>query len=309
MSVETQRTIPAFILLEARNRWQRSTHPMSSIRSRIIDAARAPVDGCWAISSNPSLQLDGFAVDPPVAPLIACARHKACAIQVELEALDMHEAETLAQVDASRMAAQEKGHPPDDLDVFASSLASVVTTAAAARRSALQTEAVAADMALENAITAVSALEEVRLHPYPKASMLALTNRPLNSFRPLRSTMMQSWLRPVLVFSSLKRPLVRLSPLSLPAHALQATLLLLPLQTAHQSALLLSGGHFSHYTCTRRIAIPLVRLRLTSTSTLQPAFTVRDRQERSGTLPPVATFQGSLTPSVLAVRPKSKMIL
>lgn len=123
----------------------------ASLRAHIVAVSRATVSDCF--------------VRGPVefAPIVACARHKALAVDAELEALEASEGAVLAQTETIRDAAIAAGCLPEEVAAqFEACVANIMTTVAT-KRVALQTEAVAADAALESALAAVAALTEVRI--------------------------------------------------------------------------------------------------------------------------------------------------
>lgn len=123
-----------------------------SVRTRIVELLRTAVVGCFARAPEGD--------ESP--PIVLCARHKAVAIEAELAALAGNEEAVLAQLEANRHAAIASGRFEQELSTVFDAGAAELRAAAATKRVALQTEAVAVDAALEDALAAVAALTEVR---------------------------------------------------------------------------------------------------------------------------------------------------
>lgn len=109
---------------------------------------------------------------PPAkcSPIIECARLRVLAAQAGLDALATNEEAALVQLETNRDAALSVLHagvladvePAEVLAIHAAGV-DAVHAAAASKRSALETELVAADAALSEVIDAVASLSEVRL--------------------------------------------------------------------------------------------------------------------------------------------------
>lgn len=126
----------------------------ASLRARIREAMSARLDGCSAHDGG--------------APLIACARHKAAAISAELEALSANEAAVLEDLRSHRHLLGA---------AFETRLAEV-HNAAATKRVALQTEAVAADAALERACSTIDVVARVCAVLYMTSLFVPKNKRP-----------------------------------------------------------------------------------------------------------------------------------
>ena len=90
-------------------------------------------------------------------PVVACARHKAVALQREIETLEENTESTLREWDARRDAVILAARNYFDAG------RRDITTTAAARLAALEAEAVAADCVLEKSIRVTRGLDEVRI--------------------------------------------------------------------------------------------------------------------------------------------------
>lgn len=123
------------------------------LRAQLVAASHEFVTGCFVRSPEGD--------DSP--PIIACARHKALAVHAELEVLAGNEEATLTQLAGVREAAIAAGYPPESVDSVFEARVSEVPTVAAAKRAALQTEAVIVDAALEGALAAIDEMREVVL--------------------------------------------------------------------------------------------------------------------------------------------------
>ena len=136
----------------------------NALRERLRCAYRSRVTGCFATTAadNP---LDQIQHGASLMPLVACARHKAAAIQVELESLDANEARVLSQLESHRDAIKAGATDPSISEVvqrhFAAAIAAL-DSASATKRCGLEHEAVRADEALEKAAMASDAITEVR---------------------------------------------------------------------------------------------------------------------------------------------------
>jgi hypothetical protein len=133
----------------------------ASLRVRLVEVSRAIVNDC--------------SVRGPDAPIVACARHKALAVDAELEALVANESAVLSQIETIRDAAIASGCLPEEVAAQFETCSDGIIAAVATKRVALQTEAVVADSALEGALAAVAALIEVRtpllhLNPSPPST-------------------------------------------------------------------------------------------------------------------------------------------
>lgn len=129
----------------------------ADLRAHIGGLCLAGVPGCFA--KRPE--------GDETPPIVVCARHKALAIDAALDVLAAHEEACLEELQCQLEAVRG--------GVVAASIASHmcserlskaledVRAAAAVKRAALQTEAVAVDAVLEGAIAAVAALAEVRM--------------------------------------------------------------------------------------------------------------------------------------------------
>lgn len=126
----------------------------ASPRGRVIELTRKGVDGC-------------FVTEHDTSPIVACARHKALAIDAALCALATNEEAALSQIETTRNVAIAVGHPEKMFASAYEARVAEVRAAAATKRVALQTDAVAADAALEGALAAVAALSEVRVYSRP----------------------------------------------------------------------------------------------------------------------------------------------
>lgn len=131
-----------------------------ALRSQLRSFALVPVAGCHAatmakrsaaIARARAGSVVAGSAAPHDPPLVACAKHKAAAVLAELDALDGNELGALDRVAATNADA--------DRAIYETRLAEVRVTAAS-RRAALQSEAVAADSALEKAIAATGDLAE-----------------------------------------------------------------------------------------------------------------------------------------------------
>lgn len=124
------------------------------LREQLANAACARVAGCFYEPSSNSgvLSQRGSGTSDSeqqiVAPLVACAQHKAAAVAVELDSLPAHDADAQAQLSANRDALIAAVHA-----AHATSLASLAS-AIVAKRVALETEADVADKAIVLAQTA-----------------------------------------------------------------------------------------------------------------------------------------------------------
>lgn len=126
-------------------------------KARLLEASRATIDGCFAKPVRPA---DDDSESPPI---VACARHKALAIEAELEALAVNEEAALKQLEVTLDAVFAAGWPADTVAPLFAARAADVRTCATAKRAALQAEAVTADVALEFALNAVAEMVEVRV--------------------------------------------------------------------------------------------------------------------------------------------------
>lgn len=122
-----------------------------SARAKLLEASRNHVIGCFA------RVIDGDCTPP----LVVCARHKAQAIYAELEALAVNEEDVDQQLATIRDAAIDIGHAAEAVAPLYEARCAEVRSAAARKRAALQTEAVSADAALDDAIAAIAALNDV----------------------------------------------------------------------------------------------------------------------------------------------------
>ena len=120
------------------------------LRASLARAANAGVDGCYTAAA------------PGLAPLVACARHKAVAVAAALDALAAHEAAALQRLECYRDAAvaEAEAFIADVRTAFDARFAEL-RCKADVKRAGLQTEAVAVDIALENAQAVTAALLEV----------------------------------------------------------------------------------------------------------------------------------------------------
>lgn len=119
-------------------------------RAQLVELSRAGVDGC-------------FAREPEwMAPVVVCARHKARAVDAELATLTGNEEVALLQLEATRDAAISAGRSAAEVAPLFDARIAEVRAAAAIKRNALQQAAVTADVALEEAQAAITALTEVR---------------------------------------------------------------------------------------------------------------------------------------------------
>lgn len=126
-------------------------------RVRIFELSSAGVCACSAGA-------------PDAPPFVSCARWKAQAIDAELCSLVSNEEAALVQLEAIRDAAIAAGRPETEVFHLFEARTAEVRTAAASKRVALQTEAVAVDVALEGVISAVAARTEVRFS-FPPATL------------------------------------------------------------------------------------------------------------------------------------------
>ena len=144
-------------------------HNCTSLRAELEAAVCRSVDGCFVLrGSQPSLGgvlSGGAAASSTVAcstalsvsesPLVACARHKAVAVQTTIDELDGNMTATKVQVEDMLHAVVATAH------ALSSTLLAGLNATYTTRRSALETEAVTADKALENAIGVTQELDEV----------------------------------------------------------------------------------------------------------------------------------------------------
>lgn len=120
-------------------------------KAEILQLSRKAIDGCFV------------KVDDDSPPIVSCARHKALAIDAALEALAENEEAALMWLESTRDAAIAAGRHAEELAPVFGSRAGEVRSTAAAKRAALQAEAIAADIALECALDTTAALIKVRL--------------------------------------------------------------------------------------------------------------------------------------------------
>lgn len=128
----------------------RSRMEQVPLRVQMFEASRAIVAGCSA------------GVSEKHAPIVACAIHKTQAVDAELDVLTENEGVVMAQLATIRDAAIAAGFPAEEVTSQFESRTADLLIAVSTKRVALQTEAVAADAALEGALAAVAALSEVR---------------------------------------------------------------------------------------------------------------------------------------------------
>lgn len=142
----------------------RSADAAADLRARLHAAVFSPVAGCFAEAreSGPVNRADHHHVLQSRSPLVACGRHKAVDIAAEIHALAGHEEAALTRLAAARDSALREGvvETPDVLQSY-DALEAEVLTAAAVKRAALETEAIAADIAIELAIAVCASLTEV----------------------------------------------------------------------------------------------------------------------------------------------------
>lgn len=124
----------------------------ANLRQSVIDATRASVVGCFV----------ELPAGDKISPLVACARHKALAVDAELEALAANEEAAILMLDAQYDAVLIAGRLSDLVSCTYAARIAEVRTAAAVKRVSLQTDAVAADSALDGALGIFDALTEVR---------------------------------------------------------------------------------------------------------------------------------------------------
>ena len=138
---------------------------VADLRAALASASRQAVDECRIsdMAHQPS-EVGGVAQGRGSAsssssnpPVVECARHKAVALQREIETLKDNTESTLREWDARRDAVIMAAHNYFDAGRMD------ITTTAAARRAALETEAVAADCVLEKSIRVTRGLDEVRI--------------------------------------------------------------------------------------------------------------------------------------------------
>ena len=138
---------------------------VTDLRAALASASRQAVDGCRISNKaqQPS-EVGGVAQGGGSAsssssnpPVVECARHKAVALQREIETLKDNEESTLRDWDARRDAVIMATHNYFDAGRVD------ITTTAAARLAALEAEAVAADSALEKSIRVTRGLDELRI--------------------------------------------------------------------------------------------------------------------------------------------------
>ena len=146
-------------------------HNCTSLRAELEAVVCRSIDGCFVLrGSQHSSDLGGvssgggaassaaacstaLAVSEP--PLVACARHKAVAVQTTIDELDGNMTATKVQVEDMLHAVVATAHE------YSSTLLAGLNATYSTRRAALETEAVAADKALENAIDVTQGLDEV----------------------------------------------------------------------------------------------------------------------------------------------------
>ena len=145
----------------------------TSLRAELETAVYRTIDGCWLFlgshqssdvggvlscggaASSSSATTSSLPSAPPVSPLVACARHKAVAVQTTIEELDGNMEATKIQIEDALHAVVATAH------AYSSTLLAGLHATYSTRRAALETEAVAADKALENAIDVTHGLDEV----------------------------------------------------------------------------------------------------------------------------------------------------
>ena len=134
------------------------------VRGRLSEALRRYQNPSMPDTTSASVAID---VCDALAGAVARARQKAIAIQAELDSLATNAEVVMMQLESAHAVATSSGHDIEGLSIAYESHTSAVQAAVASKRSALETEAVIVDEALEAALSATAALSKVRAGEVP----------------------------------------------------------------------------------------------------------------------------------------------
>ena len=158
----------------------------ATVRERLSDALHRHINPGTPDTTSVSVGIDVCGV---LARAVARARQKALAIQAELDLLAINAEVVTMQLEPARDFANTSGYDIGELKVKFESRITEVHAAVASKRSALETDAVTIDEALEAALSAAAVLSDVRAGGVPGFAPFACTHTPRSS-RPWPESVM-----------------------------------------------------------------------------------------------------------------------